>query len=598
VTRVAVLEKERCKPDDCGIPCYRFCPEVLNRRYAIKFVEGEKKPIIVEDVCTGCGICIKKCPFGAISIVNLPAELDRDCSHRFGVNTFKLYRLPVPQEGTVTGLVGRNGTGKTTALKILSGEIIPNLGTLEGPPDWHNIIRNYRGSILQDYFDKLSEKRLTIVHKPQYVDRIPGYLKGKVSDVLGRIDDQGRLRTLVDLLQLDQIKTRQMSVLSGGELQRLAIAAAAARDADVYIFDEPSSHLDVSQRLRAARAIRGLVEEGKTVLLAEHDLAMLDYLSDQVCVLYGEPGVYGIVSHVHGVRVGINIYLDGFVPDENMRFRDEPIRFHAKPPRDFAPADSWQLEWPRMSKKLKQFSLTVNSGSAGIGEVVGILGPNGIGKTTFIKLLAGIEESDGGTELAWKGLTISYKPQYISAKYEGNVESLFRSVAGSAYETEAFANQYIKPLGLAKFLDRDIQELSGGELQRVAIVACLAKDSQVYLLDEPSAYLDVEERLAAAKAIRRTVEEKHAFAFVVEHDIVSQDFIADRLMIFDGKPGLEGHAGEPIQLREGMNNFLSRMDMTFRRDPTSGRPRVNKLGSKLDREQKGIGEYYYTRASD
>jgi ATP-binding cassette subfamily E protein 1 len=598
MTRVAVLEKERCKPDDCGIPCYRFCPEVLNRRYAIKFVEGQKKPVIVEDVCTGCGICIKKCPFNAISIVNLPAELDRDCSHRYGVNTFKLYRLPVPQEGTVTGLVGRNGTGKTTALKILSGEIIPNLGNLEGQPDWHNIIRNYRGSILQDYFGKLSEKRLRIVHKPQYVDRIPGYLKGKVSNVLDRIDDKGKARALIDLLQLDKIGGRKMSVLSGGELQRLAIVAAAARDADVYIFDEPSSHLDVSQRLRAARAVRGLVDEGKTVLLAEHDLAMLDYLSDQVCVLYGEPGVYGVVSHVHGVRVGINIYLDGFVPDENMRFRDDPIRFHVKPPRDFAPAESWQLEWPKMSKKLRQFSLTVTPGAAGIGEVVGILGPNGIGKTTFIKLLAGMEESDEETELAWKGLTISYKPQYISAEYEGTVEGLFRSVAGPAYETEAFANQYLKPLGLAKLTDRNIQELSGGELQRVAIVACLAKDSQVYLLDEPSAYLDVEERLAVARAIRRTVEEKHAFAFVVEHDIVSQDFIADRLMIFDGKPGLEGHAGKPIPLREGMNGFLTQMDMTFRRDPTSGRPRVNKLGSKLDREQKGIREYYYTRASD
>lgn len=597
MTRVAVLERERCKPDDCGIPCHRFCPEVLNRRYAIKFIEGEKKPIIVEDVCTGCGICIKKCPFGAISIVNLPAELERDCSHRYGVNTFKLYRLPVPQEGTVTGLVGRNGTGKTTALKILSGEITPNLGILEGRPDWHNIIRNYRGSILQDYFDKLSRKRLKIVHKPQYVNRIPGYLRGKVSDVLGKLDKE-RLKRFLELLQLETIKNRQMSVLSGGELQRLAIAAAASRDADVYIFDEPSSHLDVSQRLRAARAIRGLVEEGKTVILAEHDLAMLDYLSDQVCVLYGEPGIYGIVSHVHGVRVGINIYLDGFVPDENMRFRDDPIRFHVRPPRDFAPIDSWQLEWPEMKKTFKQFRLTVSAGSAGVGEVVGILGPNGIGKTTYVKLLAGIEEADSGTQLSWKGLTVSYKPQYISARYEGTVSSLLQSVAGSAYETEAFTNQFLAPLGLTKLVDRNVQELSGGELQRVAIAACLGKDSQVYLLDEPSAYLDVEERLAVARAIRRTVEEKHAFAFVVEHDIVSQDFIADRLMIFDGKPGLEGHAGPPTPLRDGMNSFLSQMDMTFRRDPTSGRPRVNKVDSKLDREQKEIGEYYYAQASD
>jgi len=598
MTRVAVLDKERCKPDNCGIPCYRFCPEVLNRRYAINFVEGEKKPIIVEEVCTGCGICIKKCPFSAISIVNLPAELERDCSHRYGVNTFKLYRLPIPQEGTVTGLLGRNGTGKTTALRILSGEIVPNLGRLEATPDWHSIVRNYRGSILQDYLDKLSRKQLKVVHKPQYVDRIPGYLKGKVSDVLGRLRAGKRLGMLIELLQLEKIKTRQMSVLSGGELQRLAIVAAAARDADVYIFDEPSSHLDVSQRVRAARAIRGLVEDGRTVILAEHDLAMLDYLSDQVCVLYGEPGVYGIVSHVHGVRVGINIYLDGLISDENMRFRDEPIRFHVRPPRDFAPVDSWQLEWPGMSKTFKQFSLTVNAGSVGVGEVVGIVGPNGIGKTTFIKLLAGIEELDEGTELAWKGLTVSYKPQYISAKYEGTVASLFESVAGSSYETGAFENQFLRPLGLTKLVDRNVQELSGGELQRIAIVACLAKGSHIYLLDEPSAYLDVEERLAVAKAIRHTVEERHAFAFVVEHDIVAQDFIADRLMVFDGKPGLEGHAGQPVPLRDGMNSFLGEMDVTFRRDPTSGRPRVNKVGSKLDREQKAVGEYYYAPATD
>ena len=102
----------------------------------------------------------------------------------------------------------------------------------------------------------------------------------------------------------------------------------------MYIFDEPSSHLDVYQRIRAARSIRRLVEEGKAkVLVAEHDLAMLDYLSDEVYLVYGQPSTYGVVSHVHPTRGGINDYLGGYLPDENMRFRDDPIRFHVRPPQ-------------------------------------------------------------------------------------------------------------------------------------------------------------------------------------------------------------------------------------------------------------------------
>ena len=593
MVRVAILDRERCKPKDCDEVCRRYCPQVRSRIEAITFEGGSDKAIILERLCTGCGICVKKCPFKAISIVNLPEEIEGECSHRYGPNQFKLYRLPVPQPGLVTGLIGRNGTGKSTALKILSGEIDPNLGRLESPPTWQEIVRHYRGSVLQDYFERLSRKELKVVHKPQHVDTLPSLVKGKVSSILRKVDEKGIMKQTAQDLQIDQILDRQIDVLSGGELQAVAITAAISREADVYIFDEPSSHLDVSQRMRAARLISSLVRDNKIVIMAEHDLAMLDYLSDQICVLYGEPGVYGIVSHVHGVRVGINIFLDGFIPDENMRFRDEPIRFHVRLPREERKGVEWNMRWDQMKKNYPKFQLTVEAGQINRGDVIGIVGPNGIGKTTFIKLLAGIEKPDSGQTPSLTELTISYKPQYISATYSGSVESLLRDIAGDRFGTEIFQNEIIRRLHLESLVDRGIENLSGGELQRVAIAACLAREAQLYLLDEPSAFLDVEERISMARAIRRIVEDREAFCFIVEHDIVAQDFIADRLMIFSGDPGSSGRAGNPVSLREGMNRFLKEMQITFRRDANTGRPRVNKPESKTDRTQKELGQYYY-----
>ena len=557
------------------------------------------KPVIVESLCVGCGICVRKCPFKALSIVNLPDELEEECSHRFGPNTFKLFRLPTPSSGIVLGLLGQNGIGKTTALKILSGEVQLNLGNYEKPPEWPHIIQHFRGSILQEYLQKLSGKRLRVVHKPQYVDKIPQAVSGRVHDLLEKVDERGILAPLAEQLQLDGIWERTLDVLSGGELQRVAIAATICRDADVYLFDEPSSYLDVKQRLQAARAIRSLKKEDKTVIVAEHDLAILDYLSDQICVFYGCPAVYGIVSHVHRVRTGINLYLEGFIPDENIRFRKEPIIFHVKPPAIGWAAGETLLKWNAVQKSFEGFELSVEPGAAKKGEVIGILGPNGIGKTTFVKLLAGIEEPDDAKSPTGAALEVSYKPQYISAEYKGTVAELLKSVAQEEFESGWYKTEILQPLNVQSLLDRDVAQLSGGELQRVAIAACLSRKAQLYLLDEPSAYLDVEERLAMAKTIRRVVENRgNVTAFVVEHDVVAQDFIADRLMIFTGNPGTEGTANPPTTLRVGMNAFLKEMEVTFRRDLATKRPRVNKEGSKLDRHQKRLGEYYYVPTNE
>ena len=593
MTRIAVLNQDKCKVKKCNQVCVSFCPMVRSRVEAIR-VEGDKA-VISETLCSGCGICVKKCPFKAISIVNLPDELEKDCSHRFGENSFKLFRLPMPSPGTVLGLIGQNGIGKSTTLKVFSGEIKPNLGKYDDPPDWPEIIQYYRGSSLQDYFQKLSEKKLKVSSKPQYVDKIPKAVSGKVGDLLEKVDERGQLDALSEELELKTVWDRPLEVLSGGELQRVAVAAALSREADVYLFDEPSSYLDVKQRLVVAKTIRSLKEQQKTIVVAEHDLAIIDYLSDQICLFYGEPGVYGVVSHVHGVRTGINIYLQGYIPDENIMFRKEAIIFHEKPPTAGTNLNEPLLKWDSMTKTFKGFKLSIEPGEIKMGEIVGILGPNGIGKTTFVKILAGLEETDEKQKLG--ELKVSYKPQYIAPDYTGTVMELLMSVAKENFTSSWYKTEIAQPLRLQVLMDRNVMELSGGELQKVAIAACLSRKPDLYLLDEPSAYLDVEERLNMAKTLRRVVEAHGIPAFVVEHDVVTQDFIADRLMVFNGEPGVSGLANPPTSLRKGMNTFLKEMNITFRRDSITMRPRVNKEASQMDKFQKETGEYYYTKTT-
>ena len=501
----------------------------------------------------------------------------------------------MPSPGTVLGLLGQNGIGKTTSLKVFSGEIKPNLGKFDSPPDWPEIIQYYRGSSLQDYFQKMSEKKLKVSSKPQYVDKIPKAVAGRVGDLLEKVDERKQLDAIAEELELKKVWERPLEVLSGGELQRVAVAAALSRQADVYLFDEPSSYLDVKQRLVVARAIRSLKEQQKTIIVAEHDLAIIDYLSDQICLFYGEPSVYGVVSHVHGVRTGINIYLQGFIPDENILFRKESIVFHEKPPTAGTNIGEPLLKWGKMKKTFQEFSLNIEPGEIARGEIIGILGPNGIGKTTFVKILAGLEEADDNQKLG--ELTVSYKPQYIAPDYAGSVLELLMSVAKDNFTSSWYRTEISEPLRLQPLLDRNVMELSGGELQKVAIAACLSRKTDLFLLDEPSAYLDVEERLNMAKTLRRVVEAHGIPAFVVEHDVVTQDFIADRLMVFNGEPGISGRANQPTSLRKGMNTFLKEMDITFRRDSVTLRPRVNKDGSQMDKFQKDIGEYYYTKAT-
>lgn len=601
--RIAVLNKDRCKPNKCSPygekPCIKYCPRVRTGDETIVLSPDEKYVVITESLCSGEGICIKKCPFKAISIVNLPDPLENQISYRYGPDQFSLFRMAIPKKGKVLGLIGQNGIGKSTMLKILSNEIKLNLGKFgDNIPDWKQIIDHFKGSELHQYFIDLKENKLNIVYKPQNITVIPKYVTGRVVDLLNKGDDIEKLDQITEKLNLTEILERDISVLSGGELQRVAIAAAFLKDADVYLFDEPSSYLDVSERINTAKLIRTLPAENKTIIVVEHDLAILDYLSDYVSVFYGKPGVYGIISHPQGVRVGINIYLNGYIKDENVKFREEPILFHERPPQEsLFGSGNVIFSYDDIQVSLGNFKLTTSGSEIHSGEIIGILGPNGIGKTTFINMIANraITENhkDDNVNDNNGKLSVSVKSQYIKMEEDRLVSDLITQIKLAPHLSQSFKKRLINNLLLEDIRERNISELSGGELQRVAIAKCLTTEADIYLLDEPSAFLDVEMRLQVAQLLRKSIEELKKAGFVVEHDIITQDFIADSILVFDGIPGLEGKAMAPQSLRDGFNTFLKIMGITFRRDSMTKRPRVNKLGSNKDTYQKRINEFYY-----
>ncbi|MGQ4554507.1 ribosome biogenesis/translation initiation ATPase RLI [Halobellus sp. GM3] len=602
---IAVVDLDRCQPDRCSYECANYCPPNRTGKECIvtrgEYYEedepydgGPEQIRISEEVCLGetCGICVEKCPFDAIEIINLPTELEDDPVHRYGENAFALYGLPVPESGTVTGILGPNGIGKTTAVRALAGEMVPNLGAHGQEATWEAVLDRFRGTELQTYIERVREGEVTIARKPQYVDQIPKQFDGTTIELLESTDERGALDDYVDRLGIRPVVDQPLDTLSGGELQRVALAATLARDRDFYFLDEVSPYLDIGQRVTAARLIRELAEdEGRAVLVVEHDLAILDLLADSLHVAYGEPGAFGVITDPKSVRNGINEYLTGYLSNENMRIRPGEIEFHEHAPRETSKAAPL-VEYPAISKSYGEgeFSLDVDPGTIYESEVLGVVGPNGIGKSTLAKLFTGALEPDEG-ELDFR-LDISYKPQYIEIDQPMRVDAFLSSITND-FGTSYWNTEVANPLQLNRIMERNLEDLSGGERQRVAIAACLSEDADLYVMDEPSAHLDVEQRVQATTAIRRYAENHDETVLVIDHDIYMIDLLADRLMVFDGEPSEYGHATAPQEMREGMNDFLGDLDITFRRDERTQRPRINKPDSQLDRKQKKQGEYYY-----
>ena len=300
-------------------------------------------------------------------------------------------------------------------------------------------------------------------------------------------------------------------------------------------------------------------------MVVEHDLTLLDFLSDYIEVLYGEPAAYGIVSNILSTKVGINVFLDGYLPNENVRFRDKKFSFDvSSSSTDQFQAGSEIVVYPKLEKNYPSFSVAIEPGVVRKGEILGIMGANALGKTTMMKIIAGVEKPDLG--IVDKKIKIAYKPQYLQNEMDVEVIALLDKANGGPIEGSQEEEQILDPLKIKKLYNKSVKNLSGGELQKVAVAACLLQKVDLYTLDEPSAFLDVEDRIAIAKFLQKFVRSFGKSAIIIDHDLQLMDLISDSIVIFEGESGKAGHATSPMNKGDAMNKFLKSLDMSFRRD--------------------------------
>ena len=626
--RIAVVNKEKCKPSKCNNECIKRCPVQKTGKRVIEIVDIEdlgnqqtpqigkitnknKIAKIVESLCNGCNQCVKACPFNAITIVNLPKERKEDIIHRYRPNSFSLYRLPKLKKNCVSSIIGENGIGKTTVVDILSGKYLPNFEDFTKDPTHKEIFKRFAGTEILNYLKDLYSGNLIFSIKEQKIKKmIKGNEQKTVNEIIQENDINltGKILESFDNFKLNKLLENKISTLSGGELQKLLCWITCTKPANVYIFDEPSNFLDIKQRMEVGKLIKELASVNTYVLVIEHDLSMLDYMADRVNVIYGQPSVFGIVSiDSMSLLNGLNEYMEGFIKCDNMRIRPEAfnlkIRNEISEGKDLKDSklensnftyNSTIIEYPNFKLIIPQGNINLN------GSINVILGENGVGKTTFMNYISSNDD-----------MGISYKRQHINPIIFMNKDNIYPTVKELFYNN--IKNQYINPvfktdvletLDMKSLEDRTIDELSGGELQKVSICFTLGTPANIYLLDEPSSNLDIENRLKCIKAIKRFSRNSNKCVFIIEHDITMAVALSQeensKILLINSVNNTDNDINneiknckisEPLSFNEGINAFLKEMNITMRISGC-GRPRINKSGSQMDTEQKNKGTYY------
>jgi ATP-binding cassette subfamily E protein 1 len=495
-------------------------------------------------------------------------ELEKEkLLYTYGENSFRIYKYPSIKKGYSIGILGSNGLGKSTILKILSGDIKVN-GKM------------FIGDEMYKYMSLLNKSKIKIAYKPQDINNM--HTSMTQLTIFDLLSTNNTFANYIDDFNLSHLIDRKINCLSGGELQRFLIAYTCSQNANSYIFDEPSAYLDIKQRITISNIIMNkCCDDDKYLICVEHDLCILDYICDYIMCLYGVPGCYGVTTSVYSVKNGINNYLDGYFSKENVKFRNESINFHKTFIEDSSYNDTVLYTYQSHKIIYQNFSLSIDCGEIKMCEITLLIGENGTGKTSFIKYLS-----------LNKNFISSIKAQDPYINYDGTVLSYLESKINNSLSDPLFIMNVVKGLGIDNLYENNVNTLSGGQMQKLSICVCLGINATIYLLDEPSAFIDVEDRCKLSKILKQFVYNYKKNIFIVEHDFTLGVNIADKAIVFSGKPGIECFASKPMKLAIGINMFLKNMNVTMRKDIINGKHSINKLNSQKDMEQKNANMYF------
>ncbi|XP_013637391.1 PREDICTED: ABC transporter E family member 2-like isoform X2 [Brassica oleracea var. oleracea] len=480
-------------------------------------------------------------------------------THRYGPGSFDIHGLPNLYLGTVVGLLGGKSTGKTTCLKILAGQLKPNLGRFEDPPEWDEIIDHFDTEHIRTYLTRLQTNTLNVALKSQDLTVYRSSLTVRTSLEESKGTGFDSMEELIEDLDMTSMLDTCVTDLSDAELQRFAIASTIVQMADVYLFDEPTIFLDARQKYQVARVILSVVKPDRYVCITDNDMSVLDLVCDHI--LYtGEETTSGEV-HLDHYPLTLEEISEEIVTPPTYRYPETVV------------------------KGFGTFSLHVMGGDLRSSEITVVLGNMHTGKTLFLEWLNRISV----------GQDFSHKDQKMikcENRHDTVATHLYRLIRFSSLD-RVFQELVLKPLGIVKILDKRIKEVSQSTLQKIAIATCLGQEgARVFLLDEPSIHLDARERVIAAQTIKRFIAYSRKAALVVEQDFMMATYLADRVIVVQGEPGVQSTVNSPVLMSNGVNQYLSDLNITCRTNRFTSLARMNKPRSVEDEEQKTGGHFF------
>ncbi|HFU4202759.1 TPA: ABC transporter ATP-binding protein [Streptococcus suis] len=440
----------------------------------------------------------------------------------------QIKELTIPT-GQCVALCGPSGSGKSSLLKLLNG-LIPEyypaqlagqafLGQLNIGQTSVEELSYYVASVFQNPATQFFHTQ--VLHELVFPCENQG---------LSREEIAKRLQQVNALFQLEEFYDKPIFQLSGGQKQLVALATATMQGSPVLLLDEPTANLDQVGVQKVKETLHKLKQEGRTILIAEHLLAYLGDLADRY--LYFQDG-----------------QLVADYPASDFLHRTEECRqdmglrcYDAEPYRQAIAEQASQFVSDEEGLSISHLSVSqagnllykIEGLCLAPGQVVGIVGPNGFGKTSLARFLVGLEE-DKASQISWQGQVLSSRQRLEKTSFVMQdvhlqlfAETVRRELTLGKKNKE-IAEDLLSRFRLNDLLDRHPVSLSGGEQQRLMIVASLLADKDILIFDEPSSGLDLAQMKELAKALAFLKKEKK-LVILISHDEELLATVCDKII--------------------------------------------------------------------